>query len=153
MATRAESLHVPSFVRRFNPLLTAMLARGVPLGPNAVITVRGRKTGMPRTTGVAVVALDGRRWLIGTFGDVNWVRNLRAAGKATLTIKGRNEEVKAVELPRATAVDFFRDRLGPYVRRLPVGPLLLRILGGREILEDPAAAAEHRPVFELLPAA
>lgn len=119
------------------------------MGPNALITVRGRKSGEPRTTPVALVELDGRRWVIGTFGEVNWVRNLRAAGAATVAIGKRHEEVQASELDLPARTAFFRDVLGPYVKTFPVGRLVLRILGATQILDDPAAAAEHRPVFEL----
>jgi deazaflavin-dependent oxidoreductase (nitroreductase family) len=122
------------------------------LGPNALITVRGRKSGEPRTTPVALVQLDGRRWVIGTFGEVNWVRNLRVAGEATLTVGKREERVTAEELTQLGASEFFRDRLGPYVRRIPLGRIVLGVLGAREILADPAAAAAKRPVFELHPA-
>ena len=72
----------PSFVRIFNPIARRILNRGPLLGPNALITIRGRKSGLPRTTPVALVDIDGRRWVIGTFGEVNWVRNLRAAGES-----------------------------------------------------------------------
>jgi len=119
------------------------------LGPNALITVRGRKSGLPRTTPVALVELDGKRWVIGTFGEVNWVRNLRTAGEATLTVGRRREQVVATELSLERRAEFFRDVIGPYVRRLPAGGLLLAVLGAREILDEPLRAAEHRPVFEL----
>lgn len=133
----------------FNPVARRILGVGALLGPNALITVRGRKSGVARTTPVAVVEIDGRRWVIGTFGEVNWVRNLRAAGVAAVTVGRRREEVSATELDVAARTVFFRDVLGPYVRRLPIGALVLRMLGASEILEDPSAAAEHRPVFEL----
>ena len=61
----------------------------------------------------------------------------------------RREEVTASELTGDAGAAFFRDTLGPYVRRLPAGPLLVSILGAKDILEDPVAAAAHRPVFEL----
>src|SRR5712692_11189927 len=93
----------PSFVRLFSPVAKRILRVGPLMGPNALITVRGRKTGRPRTTPVALVELDGRRWVIGTFGEVNWVRNLRESGVATLTIGRREESVKAVELSRDDA--------------------------------------------------
>ena len=38
-----------------------------------------------RTTPVALVEIGDRRWVVGTFGEVNWVRNLRAAGEAALS--------------------------------------------------------------------
>jgi len=148
MATDMRS-QAPSFVRVFNPIARRILNRGPLLGPNALITVRGRKSGLLRTTPIALVEIDGRRWVIGTFGDVNWVRNLRAAGKATLSVGQRRDEVTASELIGEARTGFFRDVLGPYVRRIPVGTVLLAILGAGDILKDPAAAATKRPVFEL----
>src|SRR5436853_6256346 len=151
IATPAKA---PSFVRFFNPIARRVLKVGALLGPNALITVQGRKSGIPRTTPIALVDLDGRRWVIGTFGETNWVRNLRSAGEATLTVGRRKEDVRANELTGEARVAFFRDTLGPYVRRLPVGvgPVLLSILGAKDILQDPTGAAERRPVFELEPA-
>jgi deazaflavin-dependent oxidoreductase (nitroreductase family) len=123
------------------------------MGPNALLTVRGRSTGLPRTTPVALVAIGGRRWIISIYGEVNWARNLRAAGQGTVTIKGRPEAVRAIELSPDQATDFFRDILTPYVKRLPGGRLILKLLGGSDIVSDPAGAARRLPVFELKPAA
>ena len=139
----------PSFVGLFNPIARRVLRAGPLLGPNALITVRGRKSGVPRTTPIALVEIDGKRWVIGTFGDTNWVRNLRAAGEATLTVGRSREEVIAEELDVEARARFFRDVIGPYVRRMRIGALILSLLGAKEILDDPRAAAEHRPVFEL----
>jgi deazaflavin-dependent oxidoreductase (nitroreductase family) len=119
------------------------------MGPNGLITVRGRTSGEPRTTPVAFVDIDGRTWVQSPFGDVNWVRNLRAAGEATITVGKRSEEVRAVELSTAEKVGFYRDVLGPYVRRMRGGRFLARFLGMSEILNDPIAAADAHPVFEL----
>ena len=143
---------VPFFVPLFNPIARRMLRGGVPLGPNALLTVRGRSSGVDRTTPVAVVAIGGRRWVIATFGDVNWARNLRAAGVATLTVSRQPEAVVARELPQAEAASFFRDTLTPYVGRVPLGRWILgSMLGAREIFTDPDGAAQHHPVFELRP--
>jgi deazaflavin-dependent oxidoreductase (nitroreductase family) len=145
---------VPFFVPLFNPLARRMLRGGVPLGPNALLTVRGRSSGVDRTTPVAVVAIGGRRWVIATFGEVNWARNLRAAGVATITVNRRTEAVAARELPEAEAATFFRDTVTPYVRQVPLGRWILgSMLGAREIFTDPDGAARHRPVFELRPRA
>jgi deazaflavin-dependent oxidoreductase (nitroreductase family) len=151
---RSLSARVPFFVSLFNPVARRLLGSGIPLGPNALLTVLGRKSGTPRTTPVALVEVDGRRWIISTFGDVNWSRNLRAAGRATLTVKRRPELVDATELSPEERVRFFRDVLGPYVRRVPLGRFLLgTILGARDILANPEAAAQSHPVFELRRAA
>jgi deazaflavin-dependent oxidoreductase (nitroreductase family) len=141
--------HVPGYVGLFNPIARRVLKTGALLGPNALITIRGRKSGEPRTTPVALVEIDGRKWVIGTFGETNWVRNLRAAGEATLSVGRRRENVRAAELAGEERISFFRDVLTPYVKRLRIGTLLLSVLGARDIVDDPAAAAEKRPVFEL----
>jgi deazaflavin-dependent oxidoreductase (nitroreductase family) len=149
---RREAARAPRFVEFFNPIGRRLAGAGL-MGPNALLTVRGRKSGVPRTTPVAFVEVGGRRWIIATFGDVNWARNLRAAGEATITIKRRPQHVQAIELSPTEGAAFFRDVLGPYVRRLPVGGLVLRLLGATDILTDPEGSAQRRPVFELKPAA
>jgi deazaflavin-dependent oxidoreductase (nitroreductase family) len=149
MAKSAALKKVPSFVTRLNPIVNRMLGIGFPMGPNGLITVRGRTSGEPRTTPVAFVDIDGRTWVQSPFGDVNWVRNLRAAGEATITVGKRSEEVRAVELSKVEKVDFYREVLGPYVRRMRGGRFLARFLGMSEILNDPIAAADAHPVFEL----
>jgi deazaflavin-dependent oxidoreductase (nitroreductase family) len=149
VTTAKSSPRIPGFVGFFDPLARRLLHAGVPLGPNALLTVPGRKSGQPRTTPVALIEVGGRRWLCGTFGETNWVRNLRAAGRATLTVGGRQEAVTATELSQAEAATFFADVLGPYVRSLRVGRFLLGSLGARDIRDDPQGAAARRPVFEL----
>src|SRR5437588_729723 len=138
---------VPSFVPIFNPIARRLMRLGVPLGPNALLSVRGRKSGVLRTTPVARVKVGGRTWIIGTFGDVNWVRNLRSAGEGVLTVGRRRENIRATELSRAETETFFAEVLGRYVRSLPLGRWLLgSVLGARDILEDPHGAAERYPV-------
>ena len=145
----------PFFVGVFNPLARRLLRGGIPMGPNALLTVRGRTSGVDRTTPVAVVSIDGRRWVIATFGDTNWARNLRAAGKATVTVNRRTESVAARELSTSEAEAFYRDTLTPFVSSIPLGLgrfMLGSLLGAAEMFTDPHAAARHHPVFELRPA-
>lgn len=123
------------------------------MGPNVLLTVRGRTSGEPRTAPVAVAEIDGRRWIVGAYGEVNWVRNLRAAGEADIRIHGRLEHVRAVELDQAAATRFFGETLPGYVERLPrLGRLFVRALFrlvAPDLLTDPDRAAASRPVFEL----
>src|SRR5438876_5930159 len=141
MATRVEPIHIPSVVGLFNPIARRLLKFGALLGPNALITVRGRKSGLPRTTPVALVELQGKRWVIGTFGETNWVRNLRASGEATLSMGRRQEQVKARELTMDERTAFFRGVSGPYAQRLPVGPRLRSVPGAKDLVSRPDAAA------------
>jgi deazaflavin-dependent oxidoreductase (nitroreductase family) len=143
----------PALVRASNPLTRRLLRLGLPMGPNVLMTVRGRTSGVPRTAPVAIPEIDGRRYVIGAYGEVQWVRNLRAAGEADIAIHGRTEHVRAVELDRAAAIDFFARTLPGYVARLPrLGRFFAGILfrvAAPEVLNDPARAAATRPVFEL----
>jgi deazaflavin-dependent oxidoreductase (nitroreductase family) len=126
------------------------MAAGVPLGPNRLITIPGRKSGLPRTTALAVIEVSGRRWVWAPWGEVQWVRNLRAAGRAIVTTRGSREEVSAIELDPMQRIAYFRDIYGPLARGIPLGTLLVRIVDGVDITH-PVEAAEGRCVFELLP--
>jgi deazaflavin-dependent oxidoreductase (nitroreductase family) len=144
-----DSVRLPGLVPLFNPIARRLMRLGVPMGPNALLSVRGRKSGQTRTTPVALLQVGGRRWVIGTFGDVNWVRNLRAAGEATVTVGRRHELVRAEELTQDERVAFFTEVLGPYVRGGVIRRRMISILKADDIIDDPAGAADGRPVFEL----
>jgi len=111
-------------------------------------------SGEPRTQALAVLTFEDHRYVIGTFGDVNWCRNLRANPEAEIRLGGQHELIRAVELSHADAEVFFRDRLLPglpgmgFFDRL-VTSILIRSVAS-DIVSDPAAAALRRPVFELL---
>ncbi|HSL33658.1 MAG TPA: nitroreductase family deazaflavin-dependent oxidoreductase [Candidatus Limnocylindrales bacterium] len=146
----------PALIRRSGSITGRLLGAGIPMGPNALLTVRGRVSGLPRTAPIAIVELDGRRWVVGTYGDVQWTRNLRAAGEAEVRFGRQVEHVTARELLRAEAAGFFRDVVPAYLDRQPfVWRLLTRILlrlSAPEALRDPDQAATSRPVFELVAA-
>lgn len=70
--------------------------------PNIMLTVVGRKSGLPRSTPLMCVP-DGPTWLIAGsyFGGPDtplWVYNLRAAGRAEITWKREQVQVVAEEL-------------------------------------------------------
>ena len=142
---------VPRYVALFNPIAKRLLGAGVPLGFNGLITIPGRKSGVPRTTAVAIIAASGSRWVWCPWGEAQWVRNLRAAGHATITVRGQEEGILATELDPAQRVAFFRDTMAPLARSIPFGMRFIRLLDGVD-LNHPVEAAEGRPVFELRPA-
>ncbi len=139
---------VPRLMPLLNPIAKVLLGAGVPMGFNGLITIPGRTTGLPRTTPLAIIEHEGRRWVWSPWGDVQWVRNLRAAGRATISMRRRQEEVVATELDPAQRIGFFRDVLGPVARGMPFGVRFIRILDGVD-LNHPLEAAEGHPVFEL----
>ena len=110
----AKIYRITPFVRISNAVVAALLRRGVPIGSNALLTVPGRKSGQPRTTPVTLLERDGERWLQSPFGDVNWVRNLRAAGEATLTRGRHSEPISVVELSPAEAAPIYKGALASF---------------------------------------
>jgi len=69
------------------------------IGPNraATLEVRGHKSGRTISFPVVVADYQGERYLVAMLGQkTNWVRNLRADGRAVLR-RGRREDVSLVE--------------------------------------------------------
>ena len=96
------------------------------VGVAAILEVPDRRTGEPIRVTLIPVKVDGTWHVLGFGGVTGWVRNLRAAGRATLRRKGRTEAFTAIEVDgeeheRAIAAYFAR-RAGPVTRdfdRLP----------------------------------
>ena len=149
-AAVAPPLRVPRRVLFFGAILKFLMEAGVPLGPNRLVTIRGRKSGLPRTTPLAVIKVGDRRWVWAPWGEVQWVRNLRAAGRATIALRGQTEEVTATELDPTERVAYFRDVLSPLAHSFSFGVQFIRIVDGVDV-NDPVAAAAGRRVFELHP--
>ncbi len=114
----AKQNQAPRFVRVANVLTTTLLRAGLPIvGPGLVmgkypmylLTVRGRKSGQPRTVPLAIIERNGKRYVGSPYGIVDWVRNLRAAGEAILTRGRRSETVNARELPKGEAALVLRE--------------------------------------------
>lgn len=108
----AKPYRVTAFVRLNNAVMSSLVRLGIPMGSFALLTVRGRKSGRLIQTPVAIFSQGGKRYLIATYGEVNWVRNLRAAGgMASLTSGRRTASLQAIELPPGEAAPIFRDAL------------------------------------------
>ena len=110
----AKTSQAPLFVRVGNVLTTALLRAGFKLVgfgnyPMYLLTVRGRKSGQPRTVPLAIIERNGKRYVGSPYGIVDWVRNLRAAGEAILTRGRRSETVNARELPTSEAALVLRE--------------------------------------------
>jgi len=142
---------VPALIPILNPLIRRIVGAGLPFGPNVLLTVRGRTSGLPHTFPVAIIKLDEHRYIQSPFGEVNWVRNLRAAGEAVVS-KGRHrEEVDAIEVAPESGGPILRDALAPYLRSRLLAVVLRRFFPFRadSTLEDYVAEARRHPMFEL----
>jgi deazaflavin-dependent oxidoreductase (nitroreductase family) len=122
------------------------------LGPMMLLTVRGRKTGKPRTIPVDLHERDGRRFLMATHGEGNWVRNLRVAGEGILGLGRHHQAFIAVELVPEVAGPVIKEILGPLLASQGIrGNALRQHLGvhADSSLNEFIAVARTHPVFEL----
>jgi hypothetical protein len=130
----------PMWIVRLN---VAMLRRGLRIGSQHLLSVRGRKSGQVRSTPISIATIDGSRYIVAAFSEAAWVRNVRVSGSGTIG-RGRNvERVRLVELPVAER--------GPVLRAF-----LQQVRGGVRFFGsgDPdvvVAAADRYPVFRLDP--
>ncbi len=83
------SCTAPGSIRLLDPPFIRYLRAGLPGGPNVLLTVRGRTSGRPRSVPVAMLQVADRRFVQAAYGEVGWVRNLRAVGRAAVT-QGRH---------------------------------------------------------------
>jgi len=107
----AKTFQVNFATRMRDSLLMTLQRAGVNMGTMSLLTVRGRKSGQPHTVPVILVEQDGHRFLVAPYGVVQWVRNLRAAGTATLTRGRRPEAISVAELPTGEAAPILKQYL------------------------------------------
>jgi hypothetical protein len=94
--------------RVLNPVMAWLVRRGVGLKGAAVLEVRGRTSGQPRTTPVNPLPLAGERYLLAPRGETEWVRNIRVAGSAALITRRGREEFAVVEVADAEKLPIIR---------------------------------------------
>lgn len=100
----AKSYQVNSQIRFFNRLFGAFIRLGIAPASNYLLTVHGRKTGKRYSTPVSIVEQEGQRWVVSPYGEMNWVKNARAAGEVMLSRGGHTETVRIQEaVPEASA--------------------------------------------------
>ena len=143
-------------------LVRLALRRGLPAEPNVLLVVRGRVTGRPYETPVALWELRDRRFVQASFGEVGWVRNLPASGEVVIRRGQWSEQVQAVELPPEVAGQLMHDALAGFRRRRllhkllgptvrpPAAILHLYRLRIDDALADYVAHARCHAVFELI---
>jgi deazaflavin-dependent oxidoreductase (nitroreductase family) len=110
----AKTYRLSAFGRFGNTMSAAMIRLGIGPAGMHLLTVRGRKTGVPRTTPVNLIEYQGRRWLVAPYGEVAWVRNVRAAGEVELRRGGSTERCRAREATAEEAAPVLRS----YLRQL-----------------------------------
>lgn len=113
----------------------------------ATLEVTGRSSGRTISLPIAIAAVDGRRYLVSMLGEnVQWVKNVRAAGgRAVIRSRGR-EEVHLEEVP----VDQRAPILKAYLRRAPGARAHMRMSPDAPLADFEKIAGDY-PVFRLDP--
>ncbi len=97
------------FARPRNQAAATAFAAGSWPRRAATLDVRGRASGRVVSLPVVTTDYDGERYLVSMPGeDVNWVRNVRAAGGAAVLRHGRREAVRLVEVPAQSRAPILR---------------------------------------------
>ena len=131
--------------RSANALVSSLLRLGLGPARTYLLTVAGRRSGAPRTTPVTLVEEGGQRWLVAPYGEVAWVRNLRAAGKATLSRGGQTDPIRVREIANDEAAPVLK----LYVMRVPITRPYFDAKPDSDLAAFRAEASQH-PVFAIV---
>lgn len=137
-------------------LLARVLNRGFAflhasgLGPDEWVTLEvvGRRSGRTISFPLAMVVLDGDRYVVSMLGrDVAWVRNVKAAGGHAVLRHGRREQVRLEELP----IEKRAPVLKAYLQRAPGARPHIPVDKDAPLAEF-ETISEQIPVFSVLAA-
>lgn len=107
----------PRWLKPMNKVMMAAQRLGIPTGPAMVLTVPGRKSGLPRSTPMTPFDHDGGLYTVAGYPGADWAANARAAGAGTLTRGRRSRQVTIVELTPEQS----RPVLRAFAVKVPVG--------------------------------
>ena len=137
----------PWWLKPANKFLMAVLRLGVPIGTQHILTIPGRKTGKLYSTPVALLTVDGARYIC-TLGESSWVKNARASKAGMLTRRRIEEQIVLTELPVEERAPILRE----FPRQVRGGVQFFEsMLGVPNNPEAIAAAAPQCPVFRVTP--
>lgn len=140
----ARQYQVTPAMRVVNTLMSVLNRFGLGGGSSYTLTTTGRKSGQDRSTPITLATVDGDRYLVAPYGEVGWVHNVRASGTATLSRRGRREEVEVEEVSGTEAGRVLKH----YVHEVRVVRPYFDAAHDAPVEEFAAEAARH-PVFRV----
>jgi deazaflavin-dependent oxidoreductase (nitroreductase family) len=134
--------------RALNRGFASLHASGLGPGDWVTLEVVGRRSGRTISFPLAMVVLDGDRYVVSMLGgDAAWVRNVKAAGGHAILRHGRKEKVRLEELP----IEKRAPVLKAYLRRAPGARPHISVDKDAPLAEF-EMIAEQIPVFSVLAA-
>jgi deazaflavin-dependent oxidoreductase (nitroreductase family) len=148
--TVAPHYRAPGWLTRnvFNRAVAFLTARGVSVLGSRVLAVKGRTSGVWRSTPVNLLDHDGTRYLVSARGEGQWVRNLRVAGTGELRVGSRTEAFRGRELSDEEKVPVLRAYLKRW--KIEVGAFFDGVGPDSSDAQIQSIAVKH-PAFEVLP--
>ena len=127
----------------------AVCALGVAPDYMVTLQVPGRRTGRSVRLPLVMVVVDGERYLVSMLGeDVNWVRNVRAAGGRVTLRHGRSKDVRLEEVDPEYRAPVLKD----YLKRAPGARAHLPVHKDAPLAEFERVSPRF-PVFRVVDAA
>ncbi len=128
--------------QNLNRLMSWMARRG--MGKTQLLSTTGRKSGQKRDVPVSPIEIDGSEYVVSPYGEVSWVRNVRADPTATLRHGPKERRVRLEETPAAEAAPvvaayYERESYARQYMDVPASPTV----------DDFAARASMFPVFKV----
>ena len=139
----------PNWIARILNRAWALLgSSGVAHNFVASLEVTGRKSGRTFSLPVVLAIVDGQRYLVSMLGeDVNWVRNVRAAGGRAILRSGKAEEILLEDVPTALRAPILK----AYLQRAPGARPHVPINKDAPVVEFQRVAQQF-PVFRVVSA-
>jgi hypothetical protein len=134
----------PFWFRASDQVITLLQRVGFVVGTMHVLVLPGRQSGIPNSTPVTMLTINGQRYIAAALDDLEWVLNARAAGRGILRRGRVDEHVSLIELPIAERAAVLRE-----LPRLAPGSVSLfrRLYGVPADAEAFAGLAPRCPVF------
>ncbi|MEO8611702.1 MAG: nitroreductase/quinone reductase family protein [Chloroflexota bacterium] len=139
--------HRPNWLAKFmNNTGAVLAATGITGNRMIMFEVRGRKSGKMVSLPLVVGIVDGQRYLVSMLGqDVQWVKNVQAAGGQAVIVSGRREAVHLEDVP----VDQRAPILKNYLGRAPGARPHMQVNKDAPLAEFEKVAADY-PVFHVV---
>jgi deazaflavin-dependent oxidoreductase (nitroreductase family) len=132
----------------FNGAVAAMTRLGVSVWGSRILRVKGRTSGVVRSTPVNLLTLGDDRYLVAPRGETQWVRNIRVAGGGELVLGRRTEAFHADEVPDADKVEILRAYLKRWKAEVGV---FFDGVSAASSEDDLRRIAPKHPVFRIHP--